>query len=237
MGTTGLISPSSIGYNLKTALPWRNLAWASSGGSGLPSNGSLVGQWNDEGTAALHMGASGTARPTMRTAVTALNNKPAVECDGTTDWMISAAGSASAVPYTMVWIGNIRALPGAGIIDCIMPIGTVSAQRGLGINATSTWRLEAGANIQSGGPPTTGPHLIIAFINGTSTTLEVDGTATGSFGNASQTISFNTFGFGARNGTEFAETDNAVLGQVPRALTSPEKAALRAWSQGFYTTP
>lgn len=132
---------------------WTAAYWAGDPEWSNPGDGNPVASWRD-GSGALHpLGATGTARPTYRSSVAALNGSPGVEFDGTSDTMTAAIG-ALLQPYTIVIVAEILPVNFAGT-PCLIDGGS-AGRAALFVNgAGGGWAYYAGGAALIDGPTAT----------------------------------------------------------------------------------
>ena len=168
--------------NPLTAFGWYAAAWAEDPLWTPPDDGGAVSSWRNGGTLGTAFEQStGAAQPTFRSAVAALNNRPAVDFDGTDDYLGVLSGVSVAVAHSLVVIGTSDAVPSATKSF----IGTTSTGGDrLGIAATNNFvsRLGGTQVTSTGGSGITvsanTPYLVSAYNNGSvpASTIFVNGT-------------------------------------------------------------
>lgn len=212
-------------YNPLTALPWVAAGWAENPGQTF-ADGAAVSSWSDgTGNSRHAVQATGGLQPIYRAS--GVNARPAVQFDGVDDFLASAAFTSLPQPYTLV----VVARPTSVASGAIMALGTGATFIGVGL-ASSNYALGTGA-LLSGTAASAAAHLMVGFANGGSSTLRVDGTTVAS-GNAGATgIAAVKLGGGASASRPFTGY-LAFWGLLPRALTTPEEASMRTWSQTLY---
>lgn len=212
------------------SIPWATAFWAS-GPDFLAlgaSDGSTLQTWPDEVASLDATNAASIRWPTYRASVAALNNRPALEFI-TDDTLATASFTSLGQPNTVAVIAKAASTSGSpDIVD-----GSASARHQIGVRSGS-WEAFAGS-VLSGGTADTSGHLFIATYNGGSSSLQVDGsTSSGAAG--AQAIDRIALG-GDIAGTEFFNGHIGFYGLIHRALTTQEKADMRAFAQSFYGTP
>lgn len=162
-----------------------------------PADGGAVSQWDDGSGNGRHATqGTGGAQPTYRAAYANLNGLPAVEFDGSADFLATSVFTVSArpaQPWSVVVVyyqASITPRSWMGI--------TPSSSSYFGTMMSGTdWIANGGAGALTGPGATAGKHLYVAVGNGASSKIEVDGTsvATGTIADVSATrIYLGTYG-------------------------------------------
>ncbi len=151
-----------------------------------PADGGAVSQWDDGSGNARHVSqGTGTARPTYRASVAALNGKPAVQWDGTSDVLSSSTFTAVTQPWSWVIVADAT--------------GAAAVRRAVSNNGGTSWvrrdvttddlTVNPGTSNVTAAGTLTGAHLLIGVGNGASSAAILDGTSTtGGSGTATWTI-------------------------------------------------
>lgn len=141
------------------------------------SNGASVTTWPDEvGTEDL----TGSTVPVMVTSDSSFNNHRSVQWvnDATRFVQITNINhpATQAQPFTYVVIGKMDTLPTTPPSnDQVWMDGVGSFDQRIGIDDGVDWVYYAGGTARLGGTPDTSPHHILAYFNGASSRLEIDG--------------------------------------------------------------
>lgn len=216
-------------------IAWAKAFWASDPSWVNPGDGGAVSTWRNGGSVAGDaVQAVALSQPTFRSSVAALNSKAGVEFDGTADFVSTAAFAAISQPFSTIcifsWVG------GTGANDTIhiyRPVaggnGAVSRQ-----DSSSAWRYNPGTTGFGSVGQASGSHFIRSYGNGTSSELQVDGSATETGGAGTNTASLVTIG-AAPTGLTPADITVGFYGLIAGQLTSDAQwAAFKSWAAGFY---
>ena len=174
-----------------------------------------------------------TNPPTFDAIVAALNDRGAVSFDGTND-VLSTNYTALSQPYSVVWIGNVRA------VEEGMRFACRTSTNGFEIYAAAdpyNWTYFAGSSVESSTPVTTGAHIVIANFDGANSSLWVDGVeiANGDPGdNASSAVKLGTNLSGT---AAYSDMDVAFIGLCDQPLSDADIATFVDWSATYYGTP
>lgn len=223
------------GYNPANIPGLYYLCWASDSGWAHPADNGAVSSWRDatgQGRDLTPL-ASPRTPPTYRATEATLNNQPALDFNGIADVLFGPAGGTSQ-PYTIFGIINLDTVTDCGIFG-----GPQGAVRGVGINTSGspTWSIAAITEVR-GGTPTTGKHLLVAFFNGGSSTLKVDGSTVISGNPGTATFQRGVAGNdSAPTAAKFFDGKCPLVGMLPRAFTGTEETDLRSWATAVYGTP
>ena len=145
------------------------------------SSGAAVSSWRNGGTLGTAFEQStGAAQPTFRSAVAALNNRPAVDFDGTDDRLEITSGVSLAQPFSVVWIGTYDALTSA---RAVVGLNSASLNYRVGTNATPNFSINATTALNGGTPVAGVGYMQRSYVNGASSAISVNGTSQAS-GNA-----------------------------------------------------
>lgn len=175
---TALRRTGQGGFN-PGVISWHTAFWASDPGWSNPGDGNAVSSWRDySGNGHTATQASGSLQPLFRSSVSALNNQPAVEFDGSNDAMATA--SFTAVPQTLSVVVVFKALTLSNI-DFLYD-GLADPNRCIVyLNATVTMQFYSGTDVNTGLAMTTNAQLFRATHAGASSVLERNGTSLGTF--------------------------------------------------------
>jgi hypothetical protein len=173
-----LINPFVFGaaaFDPLADISWFRVYWADDPSWSNPGNGNAVSSWRDASGANDHV-TQGTAgsRPIFRSSVAALNNRGAVEFDGTDDYVASGTGaSLQAQPFTVVMVVTAWGASADNVIfgcsgnDCRIARGYPGAQEVAiyagGGDYSGTSRGDANA------------HLYTFLFNAASSAIGIDG--------------------------------------------------------------
>jgi len=177
--------------------------------------------------------ATGSFQPTYRGSVATLNNRPAVDFDGTDDRLEILTGVSLAQPFSVVWIGdldatNTRAWLGIHSGNNVRRVGTNTTQA---INAGLGWAGLATLATATG-------YLSTAYINTTASSATLNGTADGT--GSSGTVALDQIILGAGRTTpstygNFLDGKTAFLGIFPGDITThPRWPDFKAWVRSHY---
>lgn len=197
-----------VSFNPATALGFRSAYWASDPSWTPPSDGAGVSSWNDGSGGGRHLvQATADNQPIYRAAYTDLNSKPAVEFDGTADYLQLASASFGTVnqPDTIVVVFNSNS-DSAGTQNISDADNTTSATRQIVRKASSAWNMFAGSGL-AGGTPDLNSHLLRCYYNNTSSVISLDGTTLNTGAAGTGTLTGLTMGASA-----------AVAGFYPMAV-------------------
>jgi len=216
-------------------LPWSEVLWAEDPAWTNPGDGNPVSSWRNAGSigSAGDATGSGATRPIYRAAYANLNNKPAVEFDGTGLRLITGTLDI-AQPCTHVLIGWTDNF---GTYQAGLEGGIVAGERQVSrIRHTSTLVM-AGVNVCAfGARVEVGEVYGTFYFNGASSAAEVNNDAfnAAAIGDVGSD-SLDHFLIGT-DATFDVPTDGAwvLVGVLPRALTPQERTDLRDWANTHY---
>jgi hypothetical protein len=231
----GIIASGAAGvaYDPLSALPWSQAWWAENPADTF-TDGVAVPTWKGAGSAPVDLTqASAGLRPIYRASVAGLNNQPALQFDGVDDIMAATGLATIAQPYTFAAIFNLTTVAPSLVVVVADATG-IGGQK-IGIN-TAQWAMSAGTGI-AGGTATTGPHLATGFNSGASSTITVDGTVVVTANAGTNAAAAARYAGARGNPANWMTGYLAFWGVLARALTAPEAAALRAYSQSHYGSP
>lgn len=219
-------------------IAWHTAYWAegdSFAALGL-ADGAAVSTMPDETGTGFGSATQGTAsaRPTYRAADANFNSQPCIDGDGG-DWLRTATGTAIGQPCTVVLVGKSSAT-GQRLVD---GAGGGAYQgmlyRSTGAAVNYHWMVYAPSGAGSSIPSDSSTHLFIIELNGSSSSLQVDGTtATGLNPGTNSPSGVTLLNDYAANS---AADKFAFYGLISGTLTADEKADLLAWAREHYGTP
>jgi len=180
-GTTGLDAQGALSlatsFGPVTSVGWTAAYWA--GGPEFAAlglaDGAAVSSWPDEKATNNLAQATGTKQPAYR-ATGGANSKPALQFDGNDLISLNAAPTVTH-PFTVVVIAKLGATS-AGQKELLVG----DSSNGALYQASTGWRMYNGT-VLAGGASDTNWHLFVAYFNGASSVLEIDGASNAS-GNA-----------------------------------------------------
>jgi len=177
----------------------------------------------------------GAAQPTYRGAVAILNNRPAVDFDGTDDRLEILTGVSLAQPFSVVWVGSYDTVTGGAILG---PTSGSSSNR-VGVIA-SLWvsRYGAAAALTGGTTVVDTRYMARFFANDTSSVIAVNGTTISTGSASSDSLNQIILGAGRTAPSTYSEFHNgktAFLGIFPGDITtSPRWPDFKAWCRIHY---
>ena len=221
------------------SIAWHSAYWAEDPGWTNPGDGNAVTTWDDATANGRDVTqATGTKRPLYRASVAALNGQPALEFDGTDDFLQTvSAFTVTSGTLTKVIIYQYRSHPGGNRHAwSAMDSGSNRADM---FRTSGAWAIYGsaaaggGAIYITGVTPNNNAHLEVATF-GASASILIDGSSitTGSGASA-----LTTHCFGGYLGNENGAVTIAFAGMLVGTLTTGEKADLLAWAQDHYGTP
>jgi hypothetical protein len=234
--TAKWITPSSFS---PLSIPWHSAFWASDPTWIPPADGAAVSSWRNAGTSAANatQGATNT-QPTYRAAYAGLNNKPALQFDGTDGggdvlWTTSPTISQPTHVFGVAWL-DATAPASATLVD-----GVPGANRQFVRNQFNQYMLlYAGTQQTIAGPGGPGPYAVAAMFNQASSALRYNGTVYAVPGTVGASGLGNLAIGGYDGGTGYVHKGAiAFVGVIDRALTTPEITNLEAWAKTFYGVP
>lgn len=138
-----------------------------------PADGATVASWNNRGTFTTDADqATEAAKPIFRASVALLNNKSALEFDGTDDHLDILAGAALAQPFTVVWVGLVGSLAS---VRRSVGLRTGSGTYGVGYDNTPDWNARMQTNLIGGNPALSTKYITTTTFNGASSDITVNG--------------------------------------------------------------
>ena len=219
------------------SIPWHSAFWASDPGWTPPADGAAVSSWRNSGTSAANATqATGTAQPTFRSAYANLNGKPAVDFDGTADWLITAS-PLIAQPNHIVVVGWLDPSHAPTPFTCDSGAGTRHMLRLH--ESPNNALMYAGAAPTITGAGVTGSHAVLALFNGAASAFRKNGTAytvpstVGAEGLQSLCIGSQ----GAGTPAAYYKGGIAFFAVSDTTLTAQQITDLETWAKNFYGVP
>lgn len=216
------------------SIGWHSAYWAEDPAWTNPGDGNAVTTWTDASGngRSITQGTPGH-RPLYRASVAALNNKPALDFDGTDDGLASgSAFTATSGDLTKVIVLQWQTAQ-AGTRH-FWSWGNTGGRADLFAYFSGKWATYSPAlGVLEGSASDQSPHLIIATF-AAAAKIEVDG-ATVATGSGGGSLSSHSIGRYAA-GTEPFDGYIAFAGLYNGTLTAQQKADLLAWSQSHYGT-
>jgi len=181
--------------------------------------------------------ATGSFQPTYRGSVAALNDRPAVDFDGTDDRLEIVSGVSLAQPFSVVWIGTADTVAANRRIAGLNSAGTGQA---VGLTSTPNWSAQMGAAALAGGTPVADTAYMARFLlNNASSVIAVNGSAVAT-GTVNGTLAVDQIILGAGRSSapayaQFQDGKTAFLGIFPGDITtSPRWPAFKRWCSSYY---
>jgi len=179
--------------------------------------------------------ATGSFQPTYRGSVATLNNRPAVDFDGTDDRLEILTGVSLAQPFSVVWIGSYDALTSA---RAVAGINSTSVNTRIGTNNVPNFSLNATSAINGGTPLVNTGYMQRAYVNGASSDVVVNGTSQ-VIGNAgASALDQIILGAGRTAPSTYAnyfDGKTAFLGIFPGDITTHARwEDFKAWVRSHY---
>ena len=223
------------------SIPWHSAFWASDPSWIPPADGGAVSSWKNSGTSAANaVQATGTAQPTYRAAYTNLNGKPAVDFDGTTDY-IDAQPASIAQPNHVFVVGWQDPTHGATpfILD-----GLGVGRHMLRLDEPTNALMFAGGAATITGGGRTGALACAALFNGASSKYRMNGTVY-TVGATVGTHASSLLRLGAAHGggaptqagASYYKGAIAFLGVSDIELTAQQITDLETWAKNYYGVP
>lgn len=224
-------APSSLPYSIAwhSAFHADDLALA---------DGAAVSSWADgSGNGRDLSQATASAQPTYRASHVALNNKPAVEGDGSDVLSSTATFTTLNVPYTVVVIGHATVINSAETFAAGTDTAFNHTTAQVAVNGSGSFVLYNGS-VLAGPVADTSAHLFIAECDTASGGyLEIDGTTTAGSTGDRKINRFGLFAVPNTTASGFGQVAIAFAGLYNGTLSSTERADLLAWAQTTYGTP
>jgi len=228
------VSSAVAGYD-PLSIAWHSAYWAEDPNWTNPGDGNAVTTWADaSGNGRSVTQATGTKRPIYRSSVAGLNNQPAVDFDGTDDFL----ESGSAFTATTGTLTKVIVLQLKTVVDNrhIFSWGSSGSRADIAVvNAATDWQTFAPSTQVNGGTPNTSGHILFATYGTSVANLNEDGV---SFGSGSNTPSLSTHTLGAYSGgSNNSNVYIAFAALYVGNLSAGDRADMLAWSQDHYGTP
>jgi len=232
MRRRGVIGVGDVAPFDPLAIAWHTVFWAEDPNWTPPADGAAVAQWDDASGNAHHASqATAANRPLYRASVAGLNNKPAVEFDGSNDFLLSPT-FAGITPEVVV---VARLTTTAGSYGYWMD-GRVEGNRVVvGRNNTGKWEIAQLTIIDNGTTDTLG-HMFNARFAATDE-LYIDNSLIISGNAGTETLTGITVGSAINGASSWMPGQIAFLGVKSTALTAEERSDMLAWAQTHYATP
>jgi hypothetical protein len=221
-----------------TDIAWYSSFWAEDPlWAEKPADGVAVTTWRNAGT----LGTAATqsteaSQPTYRGSVTALNNRPAVDFDGTDDRLEIVSGVSLAQPFSVVWIGSADV---ALLAQAFVGLNSGANARRLGLTNGGAVSLNLGAALNSATARSANTgYMVNGYANGASSTTTVNGTADASGNAGASSLDQIIIGAGRTAPSTYANFLNgktAFLGIFDGDITtSPRWPDFKAWCRIHY---
>ncbi len=217
------------------SIDWHAAFWAEDPNWTDPGDGNAVSQWDDGSGNGRHATqGTGTKQPIYRASVAALNNKPAVEFDGSDDALQTSGFGTLSQPNDVVIVALWR---GGGTGTLGLSDGIVSGSRHFVFvdDVGDNFSINSGSTIEGSQADTDG-HLLIATFD-TTDVLELDGVTDVSGDAGAQSLTGVTLGARYDAGGVFGDFTIAFYGVKDGLLTQQERDDLLEWSRDHYLTP
>lgn len=227
--------PVAGGYD-PLSIAWHSAYWAEDPNWTNPGDGNAVTTWDDASGngRSVTQGTSGK-RPLYRASVAALNSQPAVDFDGTDDYLASgSAFTATSGTLTKVVVIQVKTV----VVGTrhIFSWGSTGGRADLYYsNNGSDWGLYAPSAQVLGGTPDTSAHILFATFGTSVAALNVDGVDVAT-GTNSGSLSTHTLG-AYSGGGENIHANIAFAGLYVGNMSAGDRADLLAWAQDHYGTP
>lgn len=236
---SGRFASGGGGFNPLTLVSWHSAYWAEDPDWTNPGDGNAVTDWTDgSGNGRDLTQGTGTKRPLYRASVAALNGQPALEFDGTDDFLQTASSfTVTSGTLTKVIIYQLRSHAGGNRhVWSAMDNFTNRAdvfRTGAGHYIYGS-AAAGGSAIFIGGGTSTFNGVLEIDTFGSSGKVEINGS---SVATGSGAAALTTHCIGGYLGAEVSASTVAFAGMYLGTLTNDEKDALLAWSQDHYGTP
>ena len=214
------------------SIAWRNAFWTEGESFialGLP-DGASVATWPDEvGTDDVSQGTA-SLQPEYHASLAGLNGRPGITGDTVDDYLRASSSPDFNGPNTIVMVGYVPDVANeyrpVTLSDNEVNVGPILS------SGPTNWRVYGGDWLEDGTTDTNG-HIIIATVDGASSEIMVDGTATsGSAGTTNNDAAGITL-FANRTLANNGGT-MAFVGIKSGTLTAQEKSDLTAWAADTY---
>lgn len=232
MSETLFFNPYRFGAGvsgLRTVVSWFWCVTGDTDGWTPPSDGSTITTWNDVSGNGRDFTNDSSTGGTYRATYANLNNKPAIEYNGSNQRVKTASAfTAQNQPWTWVVVcsfdgtGNQTVISGDGV-------NTIGIQSG-------AWQAQFSTS-STGGTASTGAHLLIGRADGASGSLKVDGSTVIGPTNLGSTTTNTRAVLGGSNVS--ANFDGAIgfAGCYIGVLSSQNETDIRSLCQSYYGTP
>ena len=170
---------------------------------------------------------AGASQPTFRSANATLNNRPVVDFDGTDDRLEITTGVSLAQPFSVVWIGLHDATSNRRFLGH-------NGDGSMGIVAAAAHHLRSGATITGGTVVINTPYMVRNYINGASSSINVNGTQIVAGDAGALTVDRILIGC-APGYASFLDAKTAFLGIYSGDITThPNWPAFKTWVAQHY---
>lgn len=216
------------------SITWAHAWWAEDPGWTNPGDGNAVSSWRNDGSQATAATSSGTNRPTFRSSYANLNSKPAVEFDGSNDYLDTSGAADMSQPNHVYIVGYASSSSGT---PTVFDNGTVGSKRHLlRVRSGSTLQMFAGASVTAGTAIGPASFQVAALFNTTSSAIRANGQSATGLSVGSHVLGDPRLGASESVGTPFAGA-LAFVGVKDSALTTQELNDLDAWAVSHYGVP
>lgn len=170
--------PATTSFTPLTAVSWKAAYWAEDPSWTNPGDGGAVASWRD-GSGNSNTITEATNKPTFRSADSNMNGRASVEFDGTNDKLRGTFTSDSAQPRSIVLIARIRSLGTSTPVILDTDTGSTKVCA-LFWDTTDSNKLSlyCGTAQAKYGSVSTGLHAIRAYVSGSSSKINLNGTTT-----------------------------------------------------------
>lgn len=155
-------------FDVENDITWHSLFWAEGTTFTAPSDGADVTTWDNEVSGEVDLDGTGHA-PSYSAAVANLNSQPAIDFDGSNEYMQTLAFNTSLSGLSVVVVANFDTV-GNFVFDDTNTTNRVYVNQPSG----TAWRVHAGGTNQEAGTPATGAQLLVVNYDGSSGVDELD---------------------------------------------------------------
>lgn len=225
--STATIDPLSI--------DWHAAFWAEDPNWAAPGDGNAVSQWDDASGNGRHaVQSTAAAQPIFRSSVSSMRTRPAVDFDGTDDWLATAAFASAITGVSEIFVvARLDTVKDCAIVHGISGTARRAVQT---ISAGANWAVFQGSTTVSGGATDTDAHAFRAVFD-TTDELHLDGALVASGDAGSENLTGLRIGANAGGSGFFLDGQVAFVGLKEGTLTAQERSDLLAWARDHYGTP
>lgn len=217
------------------SIEWSSATWASDPDWTDPGDGNPVTSIRNGGALGGALTASGGGSPTFRSSVTSLNNRPALDFNGSSN-ILRQSGLSTTSVTSLVWIGQWKSVGGSNLAR-VIDLNTPSLSS-LALAFGSYWDQYSGASNYATSATTSAASAIVLFTsatNGSKIWISGAGPWSATLTDASSATEFILGGDPTLSSGNFASVYTAFAGVFDGDVTDdPNWSTFVSWALSYY---